>query len=118
MKKYIVITADTTPTDYVVEKTEITDEEIKKIAPVIECLKKRRERLFKFKKKKWTPLKHNWETAVGGNLPSPKEMYVDTGFLTQEQVDLFSKFVPHGDDGIFAIDKIEIIVVQEEQRLF
>lgn len=118
MKKYIIITADITPTDYSVEKTEITDEEIKKIAPVIDCLKERRKTFLKYKKKNWTPLKHNWETAVEGSAGTPKEMYVDTGLLTQEQVDNFSKYVPHGDNGIFSIDKIEIIVVQDEKRLF
>ena len=118
MKKYIVITADSTPTDYLFERTEITDAEIEKITPVIERLKERRKNLIECKEKSWTALRHNWETAEEGAVGTPNEMYVDAGLLTKEQVELFSKFVPHGDDGIFNIDKIEIIVVQEEKRIF
>lgn len=116
MKKYIIITADTNDGDYITEKSEITDEVIEAIKPIIEQFKIRKKKLEETKD--WNNWRHNWETSEYGRLGDPKKMYVDKGLLTQEQVDIFNEFVPHGENGIHTVESIEILVVQEEIKLF
>lgn len=117
MQKFIVIKADTNDADYIHGKCPITDEEIEAIKPVIEQLKARRDKLNDDRHKNWNKWRHNWENSeYGGRCGTPKEMYVDTGLLTQEQVDLFEEFVPYGESGVHTIESVEIVL--EGEKLF
>lgn len=118
MKKYIIVTADTNDADYISEKSEISDEDLELIKPVIEQLKIRRDKLNEDRDKNWNEWRHNWETSEYGRLGDASKMYVETKLLTQEQVDLFGEYVPYGEDGVHTIESIEIIEVVNETKLF
>lgn len=50
--------------------------------------------------------------------PTPKELYVDTGKVTQEVLDLFNEnYTPHGEYGIHSIESIELLEVSNEYKL-
>jgi len=107
-KKFLFVEADMNDADYISKKTEITDEEIELIKPVIEQLQVRRKKLNEDTHNNWNQWRHNWENG-GGRCGYPREMYVETGLLTQEQIDLFDEFVPYGEDGVHTIETIEIV---------
>ena len=104
MTKYIYITADTNDGDYVSDMTIITDEELEIIKPVIEAIKN-------------CKTSHNWETGEMAGNCRPKDLYVKTGILTQEQVDDFSEYCPHGEYGIHTIEEITLYNVESEEEL-
>jgi len=118
MKKCIIITADTNDADYITKKTEITDEQIEQIKPVIAAIQARRDKLNEDRHTNWNKWGHNWETSEYGKLGTPSKMYVDTGILTEEQVQLFNEFVPYGEYGVHTIKTVDILVVSEEIQLF
>lgn len=118
MKKYIIIKADTNDADYITKKTEITDEQIEQIKPVIAALQVRRDKLNEDRHKNWNRWSPNWETSKYGRLVTPSEMYVKPGILTEEQVQIFDEFVPYGEYGVHTIETVEILVVSEEIQLF
>lgn len=114
MKKFIIIKADYNG-DYISEKTEITDEQLEKIKPVIEALKVRRKKLNEDRMKNWNQWRHNWDTTEYADC-EPHKMYVETGILTEEQVELFNEFVPSVEYGVHTIESIDI--VYEGEKLF
>lgn len=101
MKKYILIKADTNDADYISNKTEINDEELELLRPIISVLKSQ-------------PKSYNWVSSVYGNEAPPEEQYVQSGLLTEDQVDLFGDYVPYGEYGVHTIESIEIIQVLEQ----
>jgi hypothetical protein len=106
-QKYIVIKADTNDADCITEMSVISDEDLAIIQPVIDLLKsKRKER------------RHNWEIGECERDGTIHERYVETGLLTEEQVDVFDEYVPHGEYGIHTIESIRLLVVSEEKTLF
>lgn len=111
MKKYIIVKADSNDADYVTDYTEITDEQIEEIRPVIEAIKNAPKDKYG-----WG---HNWETGeVEGN-QTPENLYIKTGILTKEQVRLFDEFVPLGDPNYPGVHTIErVIIVEEKEILF
>jgi len=118
MKKFIVIQADCNDADYLMEKSEITDQQIEEvIKPVIVALEKRKaayEELDKIDSKRaWNELHHNWETSEYGDTP-PQKMY--EGELSEDQIDAFQEFVPWGEYGVHTIYRIEIVF--EGETLF
>ena len=123
-KKFVLIIADTNDADYITSKNSITDEEIEFMKPIIAALNVRRDKANEAPKEqldKWienhNKYSHNWETSDYGPWQgTPKQMYIDTGILTQEQVDFFNELVPYGEDGIHTVKSIEI--VYEGEKLF
>ena len=107
MKKYIIITADTNDADYVSEKTEITDDDIELIKPIIEAIKNTPK-----DKNGWG---HNYETGEAVDKASAQKLY---GHL--DNFDLFDEFVPSGDPnypGVHTIKSIQILEVVNEITL-
>ncbi len=105
MKKYIIIKADFNDADYVTEKTEITDDQIEIIKTVVKAIKNSKEDC-------------NWGSGEYCETETtPNEQYIETGILTQQQVDLFQGFVPCCEYGIHTIETVDILVVQEEISL-
>ena len=92
MKKYIIIQADTNDADYITAKTEISDDQIESIKPVIAALEFRRKKLNEDRHKNWNEWRHNWITSEYRSIGALNKMYVETGILTQKQVDLFDEF--------------------------
>ena len=100
MKKYIIITADTNDADYVTKKSEITDEQMELIKPMIEAIKNCEE-------------EHNYETQdCISETEGADEIYKNVpGF------DLFDRFVPSNEYGIHTIESVEILEVSNEYKL-
>jgi len=117
MKKYIIVTADENDGDYITNKSEITDTELELIKPVIKQLQLRKAKLNEDRNKNWNEYRHNWETGELINEKSPEKLYVETGLLTQEQVNIFDKYVPDNEFGIHTIDSVEILEVVNEIKL-
>lgn len=117
MKKYIIIKADTNDADYIIEKTEILDGDLELIQPVIEQLQLRKAKLNEDRNKNWNEYRHNWETGEMVSKKSPQKLYIETGLLTQAQVDLFSEYIPYAEYGIHTIESIEILEVINEIKL-
>lgn len=106
-KKYIIIIADKNDADYVKEVTEITDVQIEKIKPVIHEIK--HNPIY---------LDGNWVTQKCIE-PTPQKVYVESGVLSQHQVNLFDSFVPTGDENYPGVHTIEsVMIVEEVEVLF
>lgn len=108
-KKYIIVKADTNDADYVTEMRVITDDQLQRIQPVIDLLKSRR------KEDRWS---NNWGVGELARHGNPNDMYVKTGLLTEEQVNLFDGFVPRGEDGVHTIESVRVVTVIDEVDLF
>jgi hypothetical protein len=106
MKKYIIIKADTNDADYVTEVSEITDEQIELIKPVIEAIKNAPK-----DKHGWG---HNYETGEIVDEDDAEELYGHLeGFKT------FDSFVPYGDSNYPGIHTIKsVMIVSELEILF
>ena len=116
MKKYIIIEADTNDGDYTTNKSEITDEQIELIKPMVEAIKN-----FKPYKVK-VPGKMEWTHDY--NFPTGECVREDLGQLSAEDFykdidnfDVFDEFVPYGENGIHTIESIDILIVAEEIKL-
>lgn len=111
MKKYIEVRADTNDADYITERSEISDEEIKNLIPVIEAIKE-----FDKNHKKGRG-DYNWLCGEirGSKEKGPHEVY--QGILTPEQIELFNEYTPYGEYGIHTIDSIKILTVVNEEIL-
>lgn len=114
MKKYIIITADTNDADYITSKNEISEEELEELTPVIEVLQDRKK-LF-LKQNNWD-LRHNWENGEIDNGKTPEKLYISTGLLSEEQVEIFEDYLPSDEYGIHTIESIEILTVLAEEKL-
>lgn len=114
MKKYIIITADTNDADYITSKNEITDEILLELQLVIKCLQDRYKLYQETGEWKYN---HNWEVGDFNNGYTPEELYIETGLLTQDQVNLMNEFIPNDEYGIHTIESIEILTVIEELKL-
>lgn len=112
MKKYIIIQADTNDADYISNKSEITDEELEIIMPVIKAIRAYEDDET-IKKQKW-----NWDVEGNKDL-TPDERYLKSGLVTEEAFDYFNEFCPHsGDTPVHSIDSIELLEVINETKLF
>lgn len=120
MKKYLVITADTNDGDYVTEKHSVTDETIELLKPAIEAVKNFKPYKVHMHNIDWNH-SHNFPTGeccredLGEK--TPKEYYVDGGFMTEDQFLDFEEYVPYAEYGIHTITSIEILEVSEETKL-
>lgn len=109
MKKYIVIQADTNDGDYVIEKTEITDEEIIKIKEILAKM----PRYKNYKGEETSKIRY--ETREMGN-DDIKD--ADYQHITYEEKVFLSNFLPLGDPnypGIHTI--IDVEIVQELEKI-
>lgn len=101
MKKYIIIEADTNDGDYVTEVSEITDEQIELIKPVIEAIKNAPKDKYG-----WG---NNYETGEMIDEADAEKLY---GHL--EGFETFDNFVPYGDSNYPGIHTIESIMIVSE----
>lgn len=115
-KMYLIVNADYNDADYISSRCEITPQQLEKIMPVIEALKEKKR-----KDKETESIYHsssNWETGELAGDSTPQKLYVDTGILTEEQVNMFNNYVPSDPDG-FGVHTIESIeIVHEGEKLF
>ena len=102
-KTYIEIKADTNDGDYVLERTLIKESDLVKIGKIAKAIKN-------------CKISHNW--AVGEYMDddeSPEIVYA--GILTEDEIEWFDNFVPHGEYGIHSIEHIKILEVLTETNL-
>ena len=113
MKKYIIIKADTNDADYVQEKHEVTDDILRELMPVINAIKEYTDDKS-ITYQKWNYWAIEWHDR---GKPTPKELYVDTGKCTLEQLELFDQYLPYAEHGIHSIESVEILEVSNEYKL-
>lgn len=115
MKQYIEIKADTGDIN-LVKITEISDEELKIIEPVIEAIK-----IFKpyTTEDGWT---YNYNFPHGEYFPKEDkgeksiiELYVKTGLCTEDQLWTFVEFCPEGN--LHSVTDVDLVYVSSEEKL-
>jgi len=100
--KHILVKADMNDADYTEHLSQITDEQLEIIMPVIDAIKEY---------KKIHGWRSNWDDESW-------PWYEERG-ITEEQFDIMSDFVPGGGDyPIHAIESITILEVTEVTCLF
>jgi hypothetical protein len=104
MKKYLIIKADTNDGDYVTEKSEVSDAEIEKIKPIIEVIAACTE-------------DHNFPDGECSDPDELENLYLESGLLTEQQLDFIKPYIPYGEYGVHTIESVEILVVSEEITL-
>lgn len=114
----IKITADTNDADYVTEISQITDEDLNKIKPLIAAIKNFKAYTVKIDGLKWT---HDHNYPVGEYSPRedlgekhPREIY--KGF-SEEVFQIFEDLIPRGEHGIHTIESIEIAPTIKWEKL-
>lgn len=103
MKKYIVIEADINDGDYVTQKTEITDEQIIKLKEILAKMPRQKN----YKGEELPEIRY--ETREIGNDDKEDSDYQ---YITYEEKQFLSKFLPSGDynySGIHTIENIQIV---------
>ncbi len=105
----IKITADPNDADYITEVSNISDEDLEKIRPLIAAIKAFKSYKVKVNGMSWT---HSHNYPWGENSPrddlgekEPREIY--KGF-DEEVFQIFEDLIPHGEHGIHTIYSIEI----------
>jgi hypothetical protein len=112
MKKYIIIKADINDGDYISRKTEIDEETLNIIMPVINAIKEYNE------DKSIKKQKFNWYCLKNKDSESPEELYVKSGKVTEEALDYFWERLPSLDnESIHTIESIELLEVIKETDL-
>ena len=111
MKYEIAITADTNDGDYITEVSEISEEDLDTIKPLIQAIKE-----FKPYKNKYTH-HHNypWGEYVRDDMgeKSARELYK----FDEEIFELFEEYIPYGEYGIHTIESITICPLQKKTKL-
>lgn len=103
--RYMVrIIADYDDGNYVEESTECSEEEYKKLRPVL-------DRVVGVLHKKHG----SWETKECGN---SEEQYVEDGYLSAEDAEIFSSIVPSGQYGIHTIESIDAYRFSQIERIY
>jgi hypothetical protein len=112
MKQYIEIKADTDK-ESIIKKTEISDEVLKIIEPVIEAI----SNFEPYITEDGFNITHNfpwvdYDTINGKK--SVKQLYVDTGLCNDKQILTFVDFCPSGE--IHTITDVNVYVNNEEDE--
>lgn len=92
------IVADTNDADYETALTAVSMEEIQALLPIIAKIQ---------------PEAHNWENGHQGDLTVQY-----AGILTEEEIELFSNYLPYGEYGIHTIERIEYYPIPRREILF
>lgn len=115
MKQFIEIKADTDK-NIIVKRTEITNEELKVIEPVLQAIKDFQPYTTE---DAWTHV-HNF--PHGEYFPNEKrgekgiiELYVTSGLCTEDQLWTFVEFCPDGE--LHSITDVDLIYVAHEEKL-
>jgi len=98
MSKFVVIEGDYNDGDYSLEKNPITEEELIRLKEIVSKMPKEGEYIL-------------YETREHGDDDKPGSNY---DFITDEEKDFLSKFLPDGDSNYPGIHTIESIFIMEE----
>jgi hypothetical protein len=113
MKQYIEIKADTKDNN-ITKRTEITDDELRIIDPVIEAIKNFKPYITE---DGWNHT-HNFpwgEIQEDKSEKDIKQLYVETGLCTDEQILTFVDFCPAGD--IYTITDVDLLYIANEEKI-
>lgn len=112
MKKYLIVTGDENDGDYSSEKTEVTEEEIELITPIIQAVKMFKPYKVKLEGKTWIHSR---------NFPCGEYIRNHLGEKDAEELygysEAFEKFFEMVPCNIYSIKKIELITVTNEEQL-
>ena len=97
MEKYIYIEGDANDGNYIGRLSQISDEELKLITPVIKAVGDNKEH-------------YNFPTYDGAN----EDIYSMYSNLDENSIEEFSCFVPHGEHGISTIIDIKLLQLVEQ----
>ena len=105
-KKQIVITVDTNDADYNTSINVITDEDLKKLMPLIKAIK-----TFQPYQGKYGLNHHNYPNGEYAYRPdlgvkTPRELYPS---VNEEAFQIFEDLAPYGEYGYHSIESIELI---------
>jgi hypothetical protein len=103
----ITIIADTNDGDYITAITEISDEDLEKIKPLIAAIKKKTEEL------RGTYNSHNYDTSEYGDCDYA-EKYPN---FTPNDHTFFQEYCPRGEYGFHTLDSIEITPLVKKVQL-
>lgn len=114
--KIILITVDTNDADYAHVAKTMTEEEYKNILPVIEAIKNFKPYPVYFSDGRlWFNNGHNFCTFGGDK--GPEELYVSTGVITKEELEMFMEIFCDSVEEFHTITKIVVYDVINEQIL-
>jgi hypothetical protein len=111
MARTIKIKADTNDADYITGINILNEEDLPTILKVIAAIKD-----FDSRTRRGSG-QYNWFTgySYGCIRPGPRVVY--EGVLTEEEIDTFDEYCPHGEDGIHTIESVEIYEVINKEVL-
>lgn len=117
MKQEITITADTNDGDYVTQVSEISENDLSTIKPLIASIK--RFKKYKGYSASGMPYTHHHNYPFGDcaredlGEKTLSELYD----FDEEVFELFNDYIPYGEYGIHTIKSITICPLQEKTRL-
>jgi hypothetical protein len=104
MKRVLIITADVNDADYVTQEILIkSDEQLAKLKKILEVVKTKSGNYA-----------HNWPNSEYSST-SVAEVY--EGLLTEDEIEWFEQFLPHGEFGIHTIVNAKLLYVEKEEHL-
>lgn len=111
MARTIKIQADTNDADYITGINILNEEDLPTILKVIAAIKD-----FDSRTRRGSG-QYNWfcGNSYGRNRLGPREVYEDV--LTEEEIEIFSEYCPHGEDGIHTIESVEVYEVINKEVL-
>lgn len=112
MKKFIYIEGDTNDADYISKLSEIDDEDLEIIKPIIEKIK--------------TKSGHNWANSYAREGDELEDLYPEffienveeEYFEPMKSMETFERYVPRGENGIHTIVTIQLLTVESIEDLF
>jgi hypothetical protein len=108
MARSIYIQADTNDADYISATSDLNEEDLPTILKVVEAIK-----AFDSRTRRGSG-QYNWPSSYHRN-GSPHYTY--DGILTEEEIDIFSDYVPCGEDGIHTIESVQIFQIIDKEVL-
>lgn len=121
-KRYVLVKGDTNDADYASNFEEIEDDEtynaIVKVAKAVKSFKPYKGLKMDWTENSYWTHNHNWpsgeyvRTDLGEK--TPEQLYVETGLITEEEMENFSEIVPHD---IHTIEEIRIVEVSKDTKL-
>lgn len=109
MNQYlIVVRGDTNDGDYITKTTLLSEKKYEKIENV---LVKVSDIVAN------STAGYNWANEYSDEKNEPEEQYVKTGKITQEELDMFSDYVPSGELGVHTVESVTVYTITEIKEL-
>ena len=107
MKKLMIVVGDCNDADFLTEISDITglnEEDLTRLKRITSLIKERTD----------NEMADNWNTREMDE-ETPESVYGDK--LSEEDIEFFEGFIPHGEFGIHSIDSIMIYTIESEEQV-